>query len=105
MRCPCHYQIIIVSSETDPRCEGVALFIHKSLTDIERYDLNIFTNSDVKGCFIETDDYSMSMHIVGVVYRPHCLDINNFMTSFDYVCSLITNAKQKCILAGGDYNI
>ena len=91
-------------SRTSGRGGGVALFIASELMCSKYSVLNDTSHSDFESIFVKVYIQRNVSIIVGCVYRPPGLDVNNFNTSIDRVLTKLDRSKSKCYIVG-DYNL
>ena len=76
------------------------MFINSKHNLIQRTDLNI-KNSDCDSVFIEIPDRNI---IVGIVYKPDCVDYEDFISQIELALITITKEKKRGFIMG-DFNI
>ena len=81
------------------------LYIADHLTHQKRNDLNIYVTNYLESTFMETTNPSMTNIVVGCIYRPPIMDLNEFNC---YCLNLLLEklAKvQKTVFLLGDFNV
>ena len=103
----CYYSLpgyeLIVNNRHGPKTGGgVALYISDELNVIIREDLN-FSDDSLEFLFVEISKPKAKNIIAGVVYKAPSIAHDEFMTTFQNICSSIS-CNTPCVISG-DFNI
>ena len=83
---------------------GVALFVENSINFKTRPCLDNTGLNSLESIFSEITNRKKQRMVIGAIYRPRDLHINQFNVSFDLLLTKLNREKTKYILAG-NYNI